>query len=58
MDGDKSVTATFARNQYTVNLVAEPQEGGTVSGGGSYFFGDEATVTAQANDCFMFIGWY
>jgi len=45
MDGDKSVTATFARNQYTVNLVAEPQEGGTVAGGEVYSFGDEATVT-------------
>uniref|UniRef100_UPI00345E3C38 InlB B-repeat-containing protein n=1 Tax=Mesotoga sp. TaxID=2053577 RepID=UPI00345E3C38 len=58
MDGDKSVTATFARNQYTVNLVAEPQDGGTVTGGGSYFFGDEATVTAQASDCYLFTGWY
>ena len=58
MDGDKSVTATFARNQYTVNLVAEPQEGGTVAGGGVYLFGDEATVTAQASDCYLFTGWY
>jgi len=58
MDGDKSVTATFTRNQHTVNLVADPQEGGTVTDGGSYFFGDEATVTAQASDCYLFTGWY
>lgn len=58
MNGDKSVTATFARNQYTVNLVVEPQEGGTVGGGGVYSFGDEATVTAQVSDCYLFTGWY
>jgi len=58
MDQSRSVTATFTRNQYTVNLVAEPQEGGTVTGGGSYFFGVEATVTAQASDCYLFTGWY
>jgi phage baseplate assembly protein gpV len=54
MDSDKSVTATFTRNQYTVNLVAEPQEGGTVAGGGVYSFGDEATITSQASDCYLF----
>jgi len=58
MDSDKSVTATFTRNQYTVNLVAEPQEGGTVAGGGVYSFGDEATITSQASDCYLFTGWY
>ncbi len=58
MDSDKSVTATFTRNRYTVNLVAEPQEGGTVAGGGVYLFGDEATITAQASDCYLFTGWY
>jgi len=58
MDSDKSVTATFTRNQYTVNLVAEPQEGGTVAGGGVYLFDDEATITAQASDCYLFTGWY
>jgi len=58
MDQNRSVTATFTRNQHTVNLVAAPQEGGTVTGGGSYFFGVEATVTAQASDCYLFTGWY
>lgn len=58
MDSDKSITATFTRNQYTVNLVAEPQEGGMVAGGGVYLFGDEATATAQASECYLFTGWY
>ncbi len=58
MDQNRSVTATFTRNQYTVNLFAEPQEGGTAAGGGVYFYGDEATITAQASDCYLFTGWY
>ncbi len=33
MDSDKSVTATFTRNQYSVDLIAEPQEGGAVTSG-------------------------
>jgi hypothetical protein len=29
-----------------------------VTGGGSFTFGEEIVVTALANDCYMFIGWY
>lgn len=58
MNANKEVTATFRANQYTVNVFSSPEEGGLVTGGGSFTFGEEIVVTALANDCYMFIGWY
>ncbi len=58
MTGPKSVTATFTINQYPLNL--------TVVGGGqvtrspdqaSYDAGTVVTLTAAANDGFLFVGW-
>jgi len=42
---------------YTVELYADPPEGGTVSGGGSYKLGEEVTVTAEPAEGFDFSGW-
>ncbi len=58
MDSNKSIAANFARNQYAVKLSVEPEEGGTVAGGGIYLYGDQVTVTAHASECFLFAGWY
>ncbi|MSC86449.1 Cna B-type domain-containing protein [Eubacterium sp. BIOML-A1] len=43
---------------YTLTLKADPAEGGTVEGGGSYDAGTEVTVKATANDGYVFTGWY
>ena len=43
---------------YTLTLKAEPDEGGTVTDGGSYPEGTEVTVKATANDGYVFTGWY
>ena len=42
-----------------INIVvsASPAQGGTVSGGGSYMFGEICTVTATANAGYSFLGW-
>ena len=42
-----------------VNIVvsANPAQGGTVTGGGEYTFGESCTVTATANTGYYFIGW-
>jgi hypothetical protein len=42
-----------------VNIVvsASPAQGGTVTGGGVYTFGESCTVTATANTGYFFIGW-
>lgn len=58
--GDRTLTALFEVNEdYRVILKTDPQDGGTVTGGGSYK--DEtdhkATVTAEAKPGYYFIGW-
>jgi len=58
MDNDKTVTADFVEHQYFVEVYASPENGGAVSGGGSYGFGEEALLTAEASGCYMFSGWY
>ncbi|MDY6893538.1 MAG: InlB B-repeat-containing protein, partial [Chloroflexota bacterium] len=58
LDGDKTVTASFAKYDYTLTTNASPAEGGTVSGGGTYECGTTVTVTATpADECWYFVGW-
>lgn len=42
-----------------INIVvsASPAQGGTVTGGGAYTFGESCTVTATANTGYYFNGW-
>jgi len=58
LDSDKNVIAGFSEKRYFVEAIAEPLEGGLVTGGGSYGHGEEAVLVAEANDCYMFSGWY
>ena len=50
-------TAYFMQNQYVIRVLANPEEGGTVSGGGTYHYGDTCTVHATPNAGFVFINW-
>ena len=47
-------------SSYTVTVKADPDEGGTVSvpNGGKVNAGQEITVTATANNSYVFDGWY
>ncbi|MDR4988423.1 MAG: MBG domain-containing protein [Bacteroidales bacterium] len=54
---DVTLTANFTQNIYTLTLFANPPAGGTVSGGGSYAFGDEIDVVAEANPGYEFASW-
>jgi uncharacterized protein (TIGR02145 family) len=49
--------AHFQAKVYTITVSAEPIEGGTVSGGGDYHYGDECTLTATANEGYEFVNW-
>ena len=40
-----------------ITVVADPMEGGTVSGGGSYDGGATCTVSANPNEGYFFINW-
>ncbi len=52
-----SVTRTPITNNYIVSVSANPSNGGTVSGGGTYSQGTSCTVHASANSGFVFTNW-
>ena len=56
--GDVTVSATFQMTDYTVTVIAEPAEGGTVSEGGTYHYGETIQVTATPNPGYTFYRWY
>ena len=41
----------------TITVSANPAQGGTLTGGGVYNFGETCTVTATANEGYYFVGW-
>lgn len=43
--------------KYTVTVSANPTEGGTVNGGGTYEKDATVTVTANANSVYQFVSW-
>ena len=55
---DTAFTAYFTDNdRYTVATDAQPELGGTVSGGGTYFAFDTVTLTATPNLGYAFVQW-
>ncbi|MFO7977280.1 MAG: T9SS type A sorting domain-containing protein [Bacteroidales bacterium] len=54
---DRSLTALFQPEVYNVVVVADPDEAGTVSGGGVYEWGSEITLEAQAGEGWIFSHW-
>ena len=52
-----NLVANFTVNTYTVSVAANPSNGGSVTGGGSFTYGQSCTITAIANDGFTFINW-
>ena len=60
-DNDVTLTANFSEVTtvtYTLIVVADPVEGGSVSGGGNYEAGEEVTVNATPAEGYDFEGWY
>ena len=49
--------AHFSLNSYNVNATANPSNGGTVSGAGTYNHGASCTLTATANTGYTFTNW-
>ncbi|MGL5919952.1 MAG: InlB B-repeat-containing protein, partial [Bacteroidales bacterium] len=52
---NRSLEAKFAKNKYTVTVTAS--EGGNVSGGGTYEYGQTATLTAVPVTGYKFVQW-
>jgi hypothetical protein len=53
----KSVTVNVVDPFCTLTTSANPAEGGTVSGGGTYPNGQTATVSATPTGVYRFVGW-
>ena len=45
------------RHSYAITATANPEEGGTVNGGGTYIHGETCTLTATPNDGYVFVHW-
>ena len=56
---NRDLVANFSREQpsYTVTATANPTNGGTVSGGGTFDQGQSCTLTATANTGYTFTNW-
>lgn len=57
VEANRNLVANFTANTYTVSVTANPSNGGTVSGGGSFTHGQSCTVSATANMGYTFINW-
>ena len=53
---DRELVANFSL-PVTITAIANPSEGGTVSGAGIYEFGTQCTLTATPNEGFVFSAW-
>ena len=52
-----NLIANFNINTYTVSVTANPSNGGTVTGGDTFTYGESCTITAAVNNGFTFINW-
>ena len=57
LDQDRSATATFNVNQYTIAVSASPAAGGTATGGGTYPHGSSVELHASAAAGYRFDRW-
>ena len=55
--GDANYVANLELNSYTITATANPTEGGTITGAGTYNYGAPATLTATANEGYVFMSW-
>ena len=57
VNGNRNLVANFTANTYTVSVTANPSNGGTVTGAGSYSLGEQCILTATANTGYAFENW-
>jgi len=55
--GNRTLVANFTVQTYTITVSADPTIGGTVAGGGTFNYGQNCTVTATANEGYVFQHW-
>ena len=57
VEDDITYTAIFSPLQYQITTGCEPEEGGTVEGGGTYNYGETAVIYARPFENYTFICW-
>ena len=59
MDDNKTVTATFTQNEYTLTVTVDPLGAGSILANktGPYHYGDVVTLTPTANPHYTFSSW-
>ena len=55
--GNRTLVAQFQQQNYTISVSANPTNGGTVTGGGAYHYGDNCTVSATPANGYTFLRW-
>ena len=54
---DRDLVANFALQTIEISASVDPAEGGTATGGGTYNYGDEVTITVETNEDWAFRNW-
>ena len=57
IEKNMTIDARVNANEYTITVVANPAEGGTVTGGGKATYLTLATLKAEPNEGYEFTGW-
>ena len=55
--GNRTLVAQFQQQNYTITVSANPSNGGSVTGGGAYHYGDNCTVIATPANGYTFVRW-
>ena len=57
VNGNRTLVAHFTAQSYTITATADPTEGGTVAGGGTFTYGQSCTLTATPAANYTFVNW-
>ena len=55
--GNHSFAANFELQTLEITATVDPAEGGTATGGGTYTYGDEVTISVETNEDWAFLNW-
>ena len=57
VNGNRTLVANFTQQNYTISVSANPNNSGTVTGGGAFHYGDNCTVSATPAAGYTFLRW-
>ena len=57
IEADRALVANFSLLQYSITVSSSPEEGGSVTGGGTYDHGEQVTITASPSAGYSFVNW-